>query len=114
MRVIPLCRAVGVGMALLAGPRPASAQAPSDVQALQVQIEQLKKEFAARWAPLEARLAAVQTAPPAAATAAASAEPAPVTQAPAAASASKVFNPDIAVIGDFLGAAGRNAVSPSP
>jgi hypothetical protein len=30
------------------------------------------------------------------------------------ASGSKVFNPDIAVIGDFLGAAGRNLVSPSP
>ena len=28
--------------------------------------------------------------------------------------ASKIFNPDIAVIGDFLGAAGRNTVSPSP
>ena len=27
---------------------------------------------------------------------------------------SKVFNPDIAVIGDFLGAAGRNTVNPDP
>src|SRR5206468_5831338 len=27
---------------------------------------------------------------------------------------SKVFNPDIAVIGDFLGAAGRNPVQPDP
>jgi hypothetical protein len=27
---------------------------------------------------------------------------------------SKVFNPDIAVIGDFLGAAGRNAINPQP
>jgi hypothetical protein len=27
---------------------------------------------------------------------------------------SKVFNPDIAVIGDFLGASGRNEVNPSP
>ena len=27
---------------------------------------------------------------------------------------SKVFNPDIAVIGDFLGAAGHNPVNPSP
>ena len=31
-----------------------------------------------------------------------------------ASAASKIFNPDIAVIGDFLGAAGRNAVNPSP
>jgi hypothetical protein len=27
---------------------------------------------------------------------------------------SKIFNPDIAVIGNFLGAAGRNTVRPSP
>jgi hypothetical protein len=32
----------------------------------------------------------------------------------AGASASKAFNPDIAVIGDFLGAAGRNTVDPQP
>ena len=32
----------------------------------------------------------------------------------AGASASKVFNPDMAVIGDFLGAGGRNTVNPSP
>ena len=30
------------------------------------------------------------------------------------AAASKVFNPDMAVIGDFLGAGGRNTVNPSP
>src|SRR4030095_5893595 len=28
--------------------------------------------------------------------------------------ASKVFNPDMAVIGDFLGAGGRNTVNPDP
>jgi hypothetical protein len=32
----------------------------------------------------------------------------------AALSNAKVFNPDMAVIGDFLGAAGRNTVNPSP
>jgi hypothetical protein len=32
----------------------------------------------------------------------------------AATAGSKIFNPDIAVIGDFLGAAGRNVVNPSP
>ena len=32
----------------------------------------------------------------------------------AAATGSKVFNPDMAVIGDFLGAAGHNTVNPSP
>src|SRR6185503_7105482 len=32
----------------------------------------------------------------------------------ATAASSKIFNPDIAVIGDFLGAAGSNRVNPSP
>src|SRR5207244_7298236 len=32
----------------------------------------------------------------------------------ASVSNAKVFNPDMAVIGDFLGAAGRNTVNPSP
>ena len=31
-----------------------------------------------------------------------------------AAAASKIFNPDMAVIGDFLGAAGDNNVNPAP
>ena len=32
----------------------------------------------------------------------------------AATAASKIFNPDIAVIGNFLGAAGTNRINPSP
>src|SRR6266566_4139568 len=76
-------------------------------------------------------MAAIQGVP---ATAAPPAEPAsqqPTAQVPAgaqnvggpsgalpvyggAASSSKVFNPDMAVIGDFLGAAGSNRVNPDP
>jgi hypothetical protein len=73
------------------------------VQALRQEIEQLRQElqavqqqYAERLSALEARL---------------SAEAAP---APSTAATSKIFNPDIAVIGNFLGAAGRNAVSPNP
>ena len=40
-------------------------------------------------------------------------EPAPAPAA-AAAPTSKVFNPDMAVIGNFVGAAGRNTVDPRP
>ena len=82
----------------------ASAQS-ADVQALQQEIQELRTELAAvqqeyaeRLNALEARLAAgsvpVQATPP------------PVN--------SKIFNPDIAVVGNLLGAAGRNTISPGP
>ena len=84
--------------------RAASAQS-ADVQALQREIQELRTELAAvqqeyaeRLNALEARLAAgsvpVQATPP------------PAT--------SKIFNPDIAVVGNLLGAAGRNTISPGP
>src|SRR5688572_24358181 len=111
----------------------ASAQT-ADVQALQQEIEKLRAELAAlqqqygeRLNTLEARVGAAGAAAPAAA---------PGTQPPtaevppgaegaggpsgalpiygAATAGSKIFNPDIAVIGNFLGAAGRNTVNPSP
>lgn len=127
--------------ALLFSPVPASAQT-ADIQALRQEVEQLRKELEAiqqqygdRLSALEARLGAGQTpGQPAVAPAA------PAPQAPnqpptaevppgaagaggpsgaipiygAASLASKIFNPDMAVIGDFLGAAGRNTTSPSP
>src|SRR5689334_6201510 len=111
------------------------ASAPSDPQALQQEVDQLRKTVA----DLEARLAALESksgaapgqAQPGAPTAAAPTQP--VTSAPAPTTAavpsgaagaggpegslpvygntaalSKIFNPDMAVIGDFLGAAGKN------
>lgn len=127
----------GFAIAALVGTAtPVSAQAP-DTQALRQEIEELRKNFEAmqrqygdRLAALEARLAGTQTPAPAAA-----APPAPgagqVVEVPAGAAgaggpsgalptygnataSSKIFNPDIAVIGDFLGAAGRNTVNPNP
>jgi len=128
---------------LLLCPRPTSAQAtPDSAQALSQEIDQLKKDFEAlkqqygdRLSTLEARLATLQgTAPPAAEPTPPAAAPTgqqPTAQIPSgaagaggpsgqlpiyggAAAASKVFNPDIAAIGDFLGAAGSNSVNPSP
>jgi len=88
---------------LLFGSVPAASAQTADVQALRQEIEQLRQElqavqqqYAERLSALEARL---------------SAEAAP---APTTAATSKIFNPDIAVVGNLLGAAGRNAVSPSP
>src|SRR5439155_1632775 len=115
----------------------ASAQAAA--QAVQQQIDQLRRDFDAlkqqygdRLTALEARLAAIQGgqggvpaapgAQPLTAQVPAGAEGAggPSGQLPiygttgAAVSGAKVFNPDMAVIGDFLGATGRNTVHPDP
>jgi hypothetical protein len=94
--------------ALVWWPHPAAAQAADQTQVLQQQIEQLRKDFSERIAALEAQLAAVQAA------AAAQAAAPPPGPSGAGLSNSKVFNPDIAMIGNFLGASGKNLVNPSP
>ena len=115
-----------------------TADAQTDVEGLRQEIAQLRKEFDAvqqqygeRLSALEARLgaaagAAVSTLPPAAdvppqisgeVPPGAAGAGGPTGSLPvygAAAASSKIFNPDIAVIGNFLGAAGRNPVNPSP
>jgi hypothetical protein len=127
--------AVVVGFA---GPAVSGQQAAPpapDIAALQATIEQLRQQLDA----LERKVAALQAVPPAApsqpvpgppapAAPVAAAEPAPVTPAlPAAggesgplpayggtSAASKIFNPDMAVIGNFVGSAGRNDMAPLP
>ena len=128
--------ALGVLLIAASPARAQSAQpAPADAQALRTAIDDLKKDFEQRLAALEARLAAVeaaqqtaaapaQTSPAAPATAAAAAgapQAAPESAGATGASVSnaKVFNPDMAVIGDFLGALGRTTpanigVTPDP
>jgi hypothetical protein len=99
-----------------------------DVAALRATIEQLRQQLDA----LERKVAALEAAAPPAATPAAPAptpEPAPAPQAAAPAapatplpapqpaaggSGSKVFNPDIAVIGNVIAAAGSNEIDPRP
>jgi hypothetical protein len=127
--VVPL---VMVGFFGGPGAKPAGAQA--NAQAVEQQIEQLRRDFDAlrqqygdRLSALEARLAAIQGGQGGATTA----PDAQAVQVPPGAqgaggpsgvlpvygnqaSASKIFNPDIAVIGDFLGAVGKNTVNPSP
>jgi len=118
-----LCASVLAGVLVLGS---SSASAQDNPQALRQDIDQLRKDFEAlkqqygeRLNALEAKLAVAEGTPPAAAAAAApppaatpAAEQAPVFGA--SVSNAKVFNPDIAVIGDFLGAAGSNAVQPDP
>jgi hypothetical protein len=101
-----------------------------EVAQVRHELEALRQEYASRMASLEARLAALETAhaapssaaapspPPEAATAQTAQAPPPPGAAAeggpstlpvygAASAGSKVFNPDIAVIGDFMGVAGK-------
>src|SRR2546426_2244556 len=135
MRALRFVCASTVAAGLLAvGPSPASAQ---DAQALRQEIDQLRRDFETlkqqygdRLSALEAKLAVAAPAE-AQAVAPPGAPAQPTAQVPpgaegaggpsgalpvygGAVTASKVFNPDMAVIGDFLGAGGRNKVSPSP
>jgi len=130
MRTIRLACAALMAAALVAAPRDAAAQAAGQAQQLQQQIDQLRQEFNQRLSTLEAQLAALQggqpaptppgqapapttvEVPPGAAGAGGPTGPLPVYGA--AVAGAKVFNPDMAVIGDFLGAAGRNTVDPQP
>jgi hypothetical protein len=136
-----VCTALAAGTLILA---PTFASAQDSPQALRQEIDQLRKDFEAlkqqygdRLTALESKLATAEGAPAAGAAAAAQAAPTaqpaaqPSAQVPpgaegaggptgalpvygGGAAGSKVFNPDIAVIGNFLGAIGRNTVAPSP
>jgi hypothetical protein len=109
-------------------------QAPTaaDINALKAQLDALKADYETRIQALETQIKALQGQAPAAQAAAPEAAPVPApvpapaeaatAQTPipalpnygAASAGAKVFNPDIAVIGDFLGAAGSNKVNPDP
>src|SRR5262245_31483566 len=133
-----VCASIVAGLLIV--PSPAFAQDP---QALRQEIDQLRRDFEAlkqqygdRLIALETKLAAAEGTPAPQPAAGAAQQPPggtppaqPVEVPPGAAGAggpagslpvyggasagSKVFNPDMAVIGDFLGAAGRNTVAPS-
>jgi hypothetical protein len=119
----------------------AQAQLREELQRLRAEFESIRDAYGARLAALEARLAqpagepaaapvpAVPPVPqPAAPTAAAQPAQVPVPGGAAGAGGpegalpvygnvsamSKIFNPDIAVIGNFTGAAGRNEIEPQP
>lgn len=110
---------------LLASPWTAFAQTPqpTDPAALRQEIEQLRKEletlkdqYGSRLAALEGKLPASARDPstPPQATTPALPDPVlqPTTGVPMA--ASNVFNPSTSVIGNFLGAGGKNTVNPEP
>ena len=130
--LVPLVPANAFAQSSAAAP-PAAEQQPADPQQIRQELNRLRQEFdairesyGARLAALEAKLGAVPAAPvqttpatpptadvPAgAAGAGAPQSPLPIYGNPAA--SSKIFNPDIAVIGNFLSTAGRNTIEPSP
>ena len=117
-----------------AQPLPVSASA----EALKAELAQLRQEFdamrgeyGARMAAIEARIAAIEKPLPPTTPATPSATPPAEVQVPAGAAGaggptgalpvygstaalSKIFNPDIAVIGNFIGAAGKNEIDDRP
>ena len=95
-------------LAALALASPALAQ-PTEADRLRAELEALRLEFRTRIAALEARLKVVEsgTAPGATGGVPAEAPAAAPFSAPPSL-LSKMFNPDIAAIGDFIGAAGRS------
>ncbi len=100
------------GVLLAAPPRPAGAApgepaAGDDLSRLKQDLEALRQEYGSRMAALESRIAALEGGRPAEA-ADALAPPATAAVPPAAPAASKAFNPDIAAIGNFVGAAGQS------
>ena len=134
MTGLRLLQPVMVAGVLLAAPSAARAQAQTtDAQALRKEIEQLRqelqsiqKQYGDRLTALESKLGTAEGAAPGVPPA-----PAQSAQVPAGAegaggpggalplyaggsASSKVFNPDMSVIGNFLGAGGRNRITPSP
>ena len=112
--------------------------AANQVEQLRRELDELKRQYDERIAALEKRLADLSAGPAPGAPAATAAEaptppaaqappaeaaaapppvetppPAPAPQTPAPSAFSKVFNPDMAVIGNMLGAAGRNTIEPT-
>jgi hypothetical protein len=110
-------------------PAPSSSPAPDEVAQLKRDLQALRQEYGSRMAAIESRIAALEGSRAAEATPAPAA-PAPTATVPpgaagegaagalpvygGAAAASKVFNPDIAAIGNFVGVAGPSPGSGEP
>ena len=120
-----------------AGPSNGGRAQQAEAQQIREEVDRLRKEFeairdsyGARLAVLEARLAgtAAPAAPPATVAQTPPTAPATADAPPGVAggtqgalpvygnatATSKIFNPDIAVVGNFLAAAGRNTIDPAP
>jgi hypothetical protein len=90
----------------------------ADLAAIRAQIDAMKADYEKKIQDLQKQLDDIQarqsTPSPAAAAPQALAQTPSSSVVGGSVSNGKVFNPDISVIGDFLGAAGSNQVNPSP
>jgi len=124
--VVSLIGLLGVAdRALAQEPQPAEVQSlRSELDRLKAEFEAIRRQYDERLIALQDRLAQITGGPrvvalPAQADAgqapapAAPATPDPAAQA-AAATSSKVFNPDMSVIGNFVGVGGRNPLTDQP
>lgn len=113
-RFVSLCL---ITLAMLLTPALGRAQNP-DPQALQQEIDRLKGQLAALQQQYDARLAALEArieSGPASAMAQVEPSPGPLPATPSAGVGNgKVFNPDMSVIANFAGAAGKNPLSDQP
>ncbi|MDH4064187.1 MAG: hypothetical protein OEW19_07280, partial [Acidobacteriota bacterium] len=108
--VVALCApGLASGQAAPLAPDQALRNAQAEVERLKDDLGALREQYDARLAALESRLTALAEA----AAAAPPPEPAPIVQQAAPVN-SKIFNPDISVIGNSLGVAGTNPNSDQP
>jgi hypothetical protein len=132
MRANPCSYIVVVLTVLVVTTTTAVAQSDAPALALQQEIDRLRRDIEAlrqqyeqRVADLEARVTALQasqsaiapTAPISPVPSGAEGAEAPAGALPvygAASAGSKIFNPDMAIVGDVLGTIGRNRVAPTP
>lgn len=127
-RVRTIVPAGALSVLLAAGPAFAQTSAPQtsadapqareEIEKLRKELEALRQQYEARLAALEQRLTQLGAAPAAPAGVPEPTPPPEQTPAPApvqpSAGSSKVFNPDIAAIGTFVGVAGTNPISGQP
>ena len=96
----------------------AGAPQAADLASIRAQIDAMRADYEKKIQDLQKQLDDIQSRQSTPAQAAAA--PEALAQAPTSSvtgssvNSGKVFNPDISVIGDFLGAAGSNEVNPSP
>lgn len=90
------------GLSVLAGPTAAQAQGAPELAALRAELDLVRQEYAGRIAALEARLAQLESQPPAAEPSAGGGQP------------GTYFNPAISMIGNFLAVGGSNAAENLP
>ena len=103
--------AVSADEVVQAAPPPPPAS--DDLSQLKRDLEALRQDYTGRVAAIESRIAALEGRTAEAAAPAPEAAPTPEptpapTASPSAAAGSKMFNPDMAAIGNFVGAAGKS------